>query len=95
VLLVTVHHVGGLKLAEHTDAERIGPLPSNEPWTSDDANPQRSDPFLAIHVPEADERRRYDGGHAASELQGVALRAADHAAWPEQRRNDMSDPHPT
>jgi hypothetical protein len=88
-----MHDVGFAQLAKQTDAERVGPLPPNEPWVSDDANPQGTGGFLAVLVPEADERGRHDAGHAARELEGIALRAADHAAGPEQRRNDMSDPH--
>jgi hypothetical protein len=49
--------------------------------------------LLARVLPEADEHRRHDIGHAPRELEGIALRSADHSFESEQRRNDVNNTH--
>ena len=54
-----------------------------------------SDPtrLVAIAITERHQRRRYARGHVARQLERIALGSADDPVGPEERRNDVDDPH--
>lgn len=90
---MTVHDVGVRQCAEDSERKCVCRLGADVPWSTDDANAQLIDCFLAILIAERDERCRHVNGHVPCKLEYVPFGAPDDAGRPEERRDQMRHVH--